>query len=91
MSTKWIVKRIRLKYVTKNIFFFKLETDLVTSVHNPKFLLCWAYLMCYSSLSLQAGEESWAHRLQSDETSTEAQTPVSSFLLFLALPSTSLT
>lgn len=28
---------------------------------------------------LQAGEETWANRLQSDETVTETQTPVSSF------------
>lgn len=86
MSIKWIVKRIRWKYVTENML-----RQLDTSVYNPKFLLCWAYLMCYSCLSLQAGEESWAHRLQSDETGAEAQTPVSSFRLFLSLPSTSLT
>lgn len=29
--------------------------------------------------SLQAGEEAWANRFQSDETVTETQTPVSSF------------
>lgn len=93
VSTKWIVKKIRSKYVTKNMFLFffffnGLETELVPNVHNPKLLLRWSFLMSYCCLSLQASEESWAHRLQSDETCTEAQTPVSSFPLvfFFGLP-----
>lgn len=43
VSTKWIVKKIRSKYVTKNmfcfVFFYRLETELVPNVHNLKLLL----------------------------------------------------
>lgn len=50
------------------------------------FFLCWNVLVCcrntYKTIcpfsSPQASEENWANRLQSDETVTETQTPVSS-------------